>query len=102
MNLKEIDKHVLQPFWDELFHNPVAQAYVNFLAQQARGKYKPLPQWLKLVLQEMAAYDIDLTIVSYAEGIDTIFGNGVTIGYCIHFPRGINLDRTNPNEDDVR
>lgn len=50
----------------------------------------------------MAAYDIDLTIVSYAEGIDTIFGNGVTSGYCIHFPRGINLDRTNPNEDDVR
>lgn len=29
-NLREIDKHVLQPFWNELFHNPVAQAYVNF------------------------------------------------------------------------
>lgn len=39
----------------------------------------------------MVAYDIDLTRMSYAEGIDTIFGNGVTIGYCIHFPRGFIL-----------
>lgn len=39
----------------------------------------------------MAAYNID----------HTIFGNAVTIGYCNHFPTGINLDRTNPNEDDV-
>ncbi|KAJ5188418.1 hypothetical protein N7491_004743 [Penicillium cf. griseofulvum] len=100
--LRTIDRHVLQPFWNDVLGNPIAQAYIQYVEGQARGKYKSLPRWLKLILQEKASYDIDLTEVSYAEGIDTLqSGNAITFGYCIHFPTTINLDDLQPNRDDV-
>jgi hypothetical protein len=69
--LREIDKHVFQPTWDQLgglLVDPVAKAYIEFVEEQAKGKYQPLPQWLKLILSENNSYDIDLPRVSYAEG----------------------------------
>jgi hypothetical protein len=109
--LAKIDKQVLQPIWEQLggaLAIPIVELYISYVEGQARGKYKPLPQWLKLVLQEKASqdqndpYEIDLNRVGYAEGIDTVqTGNAMTIGYNIHFPRALNLDRENPDEGDV-
>lgn len=106
-NLRDIDKQVFQPIWeqilDPLLLDPVARAYIDFVETQARGKYKPLPLWLKLVLQKMDIYDFDLTRVFYAEGINTLQeDNAITFGYNIHFPRAINLDRFDWNaRDDI-
>src|ERR1700760_2707418 len=87
--LRQIDEHILQPTWKQLniaAFGPVAEAYVEYVEKQAEGKYKPLPQWLKLILTENQEYDIDLTLVSYAEGIDTLQeDNAITFGYNIHF-----------------
>ncbi|KAF2470713.1 alpha-D-mannose-specific plant lectin [Lindgomyces ingoldianus] len=103
--LRKIDEHVFQPTWDFLGAaavSPIVTAYIEYLEGQAKGKYKPLPQWLKLVLHELGSYDIDLSRVSYAEGINTLQdNNAITFGYNIHFPQAINLDRTSPSRDDV-
>ena len=83
--LREIDEHVFQPTWDQLgglLIDPVANAYIEFVEEQAKGKYQPLPQWLKLILSEDNPYDIDLSRVSYVEGINTLQAdNVITFGY---------------------
>ncbi|KAL2840934.1 hypothetical protein BJX68DRAFT_271401 [Aspergillus pseudodeflectus] len=100
--LPNIDEYVLQPFWNEAIGNPIARLYIEYVESQARGKYRPTPRWLKLILQETASYDIDLSRVSYVEGIDTVqAGNAITFGYYVYFPRKLNLDRTNPDRSDV-
>jgi hypothetical protein len=103
--LREIDEHVFQPTWDQLgglLIDPVANAYIEFVEEQAKGKYQPLPQWLKLILSEDNSYDIDLSRVSYAEGINTLQAdNAITFGYNIHFPRAINLEREGLVKSDV-
>jgi hypothetical protein len=93
-----LDKNVLQPVWDQILDplllDPISKAYIEYIEAQARGKYKPLPLWLKLVLQEFDVYDVDLNKVCYAEGINTLQDdNAITLGNNIHFPRSINLDR---------
>lgn len=103
--LRKIDEHVFQPTWDFLGTaavSPIVTAYVEYVEGQAKGWYKPLPQWLRLVLQELGSYDVDLSRVSYAEGINTIQDdNAITFGKNIHFPRAINLDQYSPSRDDV-
>ena len=105
--LANLDEQVLQPLWDQILDplllDPIARAYIQYVEAQARGKYKPLPQWLKLVLQELDVYDIDLRKVCYAEGINTLQAdNAITFGNNIHFPRTINLDRyDNSARDDI-
>ena len=101
----EIDEHVFQPTWDQLgglLFDPIAKAYIEFVEEQAKGKYQPLPRWLKLILSENNSYDIDLSRVSYAEGINTLQAvDAITFGYNIHFPRAINLEREGPVKSDV-
>ncbi|KAJ5481789.1 hypothetical protein N7475_000601 [Penicillium sp. IBT 31633x] len=105
--LANLDKNALQPVWDQILDplllDPISRAYIEYVEVQAKGKYKPLPQWLKLVLQELDVYDIDLNKVCYAEGINTLQeDNAITFGNNIHFPRSINLDRySNSARDDV-
>ncbi|KAJ5668668.1 hypothetical protein N7462_009738 [Penicillium macrosclerotiorum] len=96
--LANLDKNAIQPVWDQIIDplllDPIAKAYIEYVEAQARGKYKPLPKWLKLVLQELKAYDVDLSKVCYAEGINTLQeDNAITFGNNIHFPRAINIDR---------
>ncbi|GFF59145.1 hypothetical protein IFM46972_11303, partial [Aspergillus udagawae] len=96
--LANLDKNVLQPVWDQILDplllDPISKAYIEYVEAQAMGKYKPLPLWLKLVLQELDVYDVDLNKVCYAEGINTLqIDNAITFGNNIHFPRTINLDR---------
>ncbi|KAL3441716.1 hypothetical protein BJX65DRAFT_243945 [Aspergillus insuetus] len=100
--LRNINEYILQPFWNEAIESPNAKLYIQYVKRQARGKYGPLPWWLKLVLKETASYNIDLSRVNYAEGIDTLqSGNAITFGYSIHFPRKLNLDRMGPDRNDV-
>ena len=103
--LAKIDKNALQPLWDLIKDplEPVAQEYIRYIEKQVHG-YKPLPRWLKLVLQELDAYDVDVTAIGYAENIDTLQdGFAVTIGNNIHFPGAINLGENGPgSEGDVK
>ncbi|KAH0522834.1 hypothetical protein TsFJ059_006622 [Trichoderma semiorbis] len=105
--LASLDENALQPVWDQILDplllDPIAKAYIAYVEAQARGKYKPLPQWLKLVLQELDVYGVDLRKTCYAEGINTLQeDNAITFGNNIHFPRTINLDQyDNSARDDV-
>ena len=66
------------------------------LDKQASGKYKPLPVWLRIVLDDLDAYDLGLSAsindVFYAENVDTKHGKAITIGDKIYFPSTINLN----------
>jgi hypothetical protein len=65
--------------------------YQFFLHKQASGKYQKLPLELRQIIQPYYQ-EIDLQKVDYAENVDTVHGQGITIGYRIYFPRKINLD----------
>ncbi|EPE36453.1 hypothetical protein GLAREA_05791 [Glarea lozoyensis ATCC 20868] len=100
---------VRQPLWELSawfdFPDDVAaatRAYIVDLDKQAKDKYKPLPPWLRMVLDDLDAYPIEINNIFYAEGIDTKHGNSITIGAIIYFPRAINLDdKINHSREDL-
>jgi len=101
------DKKVLQPFWDDALATTLGpfsvalKAYMTDLDKQVQGKYKQLPAWLRMVLDDLDAYDFDLNLVHYAEGINTGHGAAITIGYNIYFPRAVDLRQIPTSETDL-
>jgi Domain of unknown function (DUF4157) len=106
--LVRFDNTVLQPSWNALAWaaldpvlRTIGEAYIKYHEDQAAGKYKPLPLWLRAVLDDLDAYDVDMNLVHYAENISTFEDNAVTIGYNIHFPREISIERESIDSDDL-
>jgi hypothetical protein len=70
---------------------PLIDTYIADLRTQAKGRWNSLPNW---VLWEFSnKYSVNLQQVRYATGINTWHGQGVTVGYEIFFPRGIDLSQ---------
>jgi len=67
------------------------RVYQNFLNKQSSEKYKKLPKELIEIIQPYYQ-EIDLEEVSYAENVDTVHGQGITIGHKIYFPSPVNLN----------
>lgn len=78
-------------YLDSFVLNPLAGAlvvaYVEYLERQ--GSSRELPVGLCKLLQH--EYGIDLRSVRYAEGVDTLHGQAITIGNRIHFPRKVDV-----------
>ncbi|WP_438040517.1 hypothetical protein [Sorangium sp. So ce128] len=65
-------------------------SYFQFLEVQASGKLKAIPEPLRGWLQPH--YGVDLGNVYYAENINTIHGQAITVERHIYFPRPIDLN----------
>ncbi len=72
---------------------PVAANYIAHLNAQASGRYRSLPPELIRILAPQYPRT-DLGRVRYAENIDTIHGQAITIGDRIYFPTSIDLRNT--------
>jgi len=74
---------------------PIVREYFTYLENQGNGRWKALPDRLQYILTPK--YDkVILSEVRYAENIDTIHGQAITVGNNIYFPQSINLN--NPTD----
>ena len=69
---------------------PGVSEYIAYLERQAQGREKALPSdFLAIVGPHYVK--APLSLVRYAEGINTIHGQAITVGNRIYFPSAINL-----------
>ncbi len=69
----------------------IVGAYFLYLETQAEGKLKPIPDPLRSWLQPH--YNIGLNEIYYAENIDTVHGQAITVEDHIYFPSAVNLSK---------
>ena len=84
----------LEPILDTLDKTaipPGMQEYIRSLEAQAQGKKQSLPS--ELVSAISGQYNIDLSQVRYATGINTGHGQAITIGNNIYFPSSVDLSK---------
>ena len=67
----------------------ILASYLAYLEQQANGRLKSIPSELANWLA--AHYNVDVGSVRYAENIDTVHGQGITVGSHIYFTKGVDL-----------
>ncbi|MFT3772488.1 MAG: DUF4157 domain-containing protein [Minicystis sp.] len=69
----------------------IVAGYLSYLEQQASERWQkipaPLVDWLR------PHYDIDMDAVRYADDVDTIHGQGITVDQRIYFPRRMDFSR---------
>jgi hypothetical protein len=69
---------------------PPLRMYIERLHSQYSTKYQTLPRFWKFVLSDY--YSLDFNSVSYAERVDTVHRDGVTIGNTIYFPKEMDFE----------
>jgi hypothetical protein len=75
----------------------ILASYLAYLESQANNKLKSIPSELQAWLT--SHYNVNLSAVRYAENIDTVHGQGITVGNHIYFTQAVNLnnDRSDIN-----
>ncbi|WP_197500357.1 eCIS core domain-containing protein [Caballeronia udeis] len=76
---------------------PIIDSYKAHLFSQANGKWQPLPAWF--VNQFSKNYpEISLSQIRYAEGIDTVHGQNITLGYHVFLVGAVSLGTRSGNQ----
>jgi len=84
--IESVEESVKRRVGEEWLRVASLLPYMTYLECQASGKWRTLPRGVRERLQPLFK-EIDLSQVRYAEGIDTIHNNSVTIGYDIYFTK---------------
>ncbi|BBM86336.1 RICIN domain-containing protein [Candidatus Uabimicrobium amorphum] len=87
---REVDKKLFQPILKTLEYTVPGHGYLKYLSDQAKDKRKYLPQEFIRIVQKHYR-SIDLQKVTYAEDINTVHGDAITIGSEIYFPTRVDL-----------
>jgi hypothetical protein len=75
---------------------PIVDQYLGHLRNQAARRWRRLSD--EFIADVQPFYSIDLRQVRFAENIDTVHGQAITVGYEIFFPSDIDLD----DDDDFK
>jgi uncharacterized membrane protein len=76
---------------------PVLDQYTSFLEQQGNGRWKSVPNEIASSVRTLYP-EINFADIRFAEGINTLHGQAITIGSHIFFPQSLDLD----DKDDLR